>query len=185
MALRVLDTDHLSLFQRGHPAILPRIQELPATRIAIGIVSVEEMLQGRLAQVRRASTGKERVRAYAWLEKTMAFFRGFRVLPFDTREIPTSFFLVKRVRLFRLLNTVVCPWFPWSVPGFPSDRARRPVCLDRPACANRYPWSVPCFPLVSPGLTPAQAPRSQIANAFLTPRRQARQGLILHCADDR
>jgi len=119
MALRVLDTDHLSLFQRGHPAILPRIQELPATRIAIGIVSVEEMLQGRLAQVRRASTGKERVRAYAWLEKTMAFFRGFRVLPFDTREIPTSFFLVKRVRLFRLLNTVVCPWFPWSVPGFP------------------------------------------------------------------
>jgi tRNA(fMet)-specific endonuclease VapC len=83
MALRVFDTDHLSLFQRGYPTLLPRIQAAPAMQIAISVVSVEEMLQGRLAQVRRAATGEDRVRAYAWLDKTLTFFRGFRVLPFD------------------------------------------------------------------------------------------------------
>ena len=49
MAPRVFDTDHLSLFQRGYPTLLPRIQAVPVTQIAITVVSVEEMLQGRLA----------------------------------------------------------------------------------------------------------------------------------------
>ena len=85
MALRVFDTDHLSLLQRGYPTLLPRIQEVPTTQIAISIVSIEEMLQGRLAQVRRATTGEDRVRAYTWLCKTLTFFRAFRVLPFDAQ----------------------------------------------------------------------------------------------------
>ncbi len=85
MALRVLDTDHLSLFQRGSLALLPRVQAAPAMQIAITVVSVEEMLQGRLAQVRRATTGDGRVRAYAWLDKTLTFFRAFQVLPFDAQ----------------------------------------------------------------------------------------------------
>ncbi len=85
MALWVFDTDHLSLFQRGYPTLLPRIQAIPATQIAISIVSVEEMLQGRLAQVRRAATGADQVRAYTWLDKTLTFFRAFRVLPFDAQ----------------------------------------------------------------------------------------------------
>lgn len=83
MTLLVLDTDHLSLFQRGNTAILPRIRAIPPAQIAISIVSVEEMLQGRLAQVRRAGIGEDRIRAYAWLEKTLTFVRAFRVLPFD------------------------------------------------------------------------------------------------------
>jgi tRNA(fMet)-specific endonuclease VapC len=85
MALRVFDTDHLSLFQRGYPNLLPRLQAVPAPQIAISVVSVEEMLQGRLAQVRRAATGEDRIRAYAWLDKTLTFFRDFRVLPFDAQ----------------------------------------------------------------------------------------------------
>jgi tRNA(fMet)-specific endonuclease VapC len=85
VALWVLDTDHLSLFQRGSRALLPRVQAAPATQIAIGVISVEEMLQGRLVQVRRASTGDDRVRAYAWLDQTLTFFRAFRVLPFDAQ----------------------------------------------------------------------------------------------------
>ena len=64
MVLRVFETDHLSLFQRDQPTFVPRIEAIPATRIAIRIVSVEEMLQGRLAQVRRAATGEDQVRAW-------------------------------------------------------------------------------------------------------------------------
>lgn len=77
MTLLVLDTDHLSLFQRGNTAILPRIRAIPPAQIAISIVSVEEMLPGRLAQVRRAGIGEDRIRAYAWLEKTLTFVRAF------------------------------------------------------------------------------------------------------------
>ena len=82
MALLVLDTDHLSLFQRGYDLLLPRIRAVPASRIAITIVSVEEMLQGRLAQIRRASQGQDRINAYTWLEKTLIFFQAFRILSF-------------------------------------------------------------------------------------------------------
>lgn len=63
MALRVLDTDHLSLLQRGHPSLLPRIQAATAAEIAISIISIEEMLQGRLAQVRRAGTSEDDAQA--------------------------------------------------------------------------------------------------------------------------
>jgi tRNA(fMet)-specific endonuclease VapC len=81
--LFALDTDHLSLFQRGHGPLLPRIRAVPASRMAITIISVEEMLQGRLAQVRRASQGEERINAYTWLEKTVVFFQAFQILSFD------------------------------------------------------------------------------------------------------
>lgn len=83
MTLFVLDTDHLSLFQRGYSPLLPRISTVPADRIATTIVSVEEMLQGRLSQVRRASQGKDRINAYTWLQKTLMFFQAFQILPFD------------------------------------------------------------------------------------------------------
>lgn len=43
MTLFVLDTDHLSLFQRGYGPLLPRIRAVPASRMAITIISIEEM----------------------------------------------------------------------------------------------------------------------------------------------
>ena len=83
MTLFVLDTDHLSLFQRGYGPLLPRIRGTPASQIAITIVSVEEMLQGRLAQIHRAGQGEDRINTYAWLEKTVMFLRTFQILSFD------------------------------------------------------------------------------------------------------
>ncbi len=100
MTLLVLDTDYLSLFQRGNTAILPRIRAIPPAQMAISIVSVEEMLQGRLAQVRRAGIGEDRIRAYAWLEKTLTFVRAFRVLPFDDQaERRYVDFAARRLRI--------------------------------------------------------------------------------------
>lgn len=57
MPIFVLDTDHLSLFQRNHPRVCERvIQVLESTpeAIATTIVSVEEQLAGRLAQIKKA-----------------------------------------------------------------------------------------------------------------------------------
>lgn len=53
----VLDTDHLSLNLRGHPKIRERLAIVPADEIAITIITAEEQLRGRLAQVGKAASG--------------------------------------------------------------------------------------------------------------------------------
>ncbi len=46
MSLFVLDTDILTLFERGHATVAARIAEHPPGEIAISIVTVEEQLSG-------------------------------------------------------------------------------------------------------------------------------------------
>ena len=65
MSLYVLDTDSLTLFQHGHPAVssrcLAQSQELATT-----VISVEEQLSGWFASIRRArrrTTWPSRIRA--------------------------------------------------------------------------------------------------------------------------
>jgi tRNA(fMet)-specific endonuclease VapC len=57
MPLFVLDTDVLSLYFRGDRRLALRLRAMPTTPPTTTIVTVQEMLQGRLAQVRRARTG--------------------------------------------------------------------------------------------------------------------------------
>jgi tRNA(fMet)-specific endonuclease VapC len=42
MTLWILDTDHVSLFQTGHPLVARKIQSIDPTAIAVTIVTVEE-----------------------------------------------------------------------------------------------------------------------------------------------
>ncbi len=53
MSLFVLDTDHLSLYQRGVEPLTSKLLEVEYSpdELAITIISVEEQLRGRLAQV--------------------------------------------------------------------------------------------------------------------------------------
>ncbi|MDZ7289129.1 MAG: type II toxin-antitoxin system VapC family toxin [candidate division KSB1 bacterium] len=85
MTLYVLDSDHLSLHQRGHEPLRKRLLTIPPDQIAITIISAEELLRGRLAQVRRATKPESRVEAYHWLSKTIDFLCGFTILKFDTQ----------------------------------------------------------------------------------------------------
>lgn len=83
MAPYILDSDHLSLHQRGHEPLRKRILTLSPDQLAVTIISAEELLRGRLAQVRRADKPVERVQAHLWLSKTLDFLCGFTVLKFD------------------------------------------------------------------------------------------------------
>jgi tRNA(fMet)-specific endonuclease VapC len=80
----VLDTDHLSLLQRGHPALKSHIERTPPDEIAITIITVEEQMRGRLAQIKKAATGPVRIQAYRWLRETIDFFKDLTILDFDT-----------------------------------------------------------------------------------------------------
>jgi tRNA(fMet)-specific endonuclease VapC len=51
--------------------------------VAVSVVTVEEMLRGRLAILARRSGGEARVHAYTKLLETVLFFITIPVVPFD------------------------------------------------------------------------------------------------------
>jgi tRNA(fMet)-specific endonuclease VapC len=81
--LYILDTDHLSLLQRNHPAVISRFAALPPEVIAATVVSAMEQIRGRLAQIHRATTAPEVVQAFARFQEALTFYRTVPVLPYD------------------------------------------------------------------------------------------------------
>ncbi len=79
----LLDTDHVSLHERGHAQLRSRLASVPPGAIALSVVTVEEMIRGRLAILARRSEGEARVRAYAKFMETVLFFASIPVVPFD------------------------------------------------------------------------------------------------------
>jgi tRNA(fMet)-specific endonuclease VapC len=77
-----LDTDHVSLHERGHLPLRARLASFPPEEVAVSIVTVEEMLRGRLAILARRSEGEARVHAYTKLLETVRFFSTIPVVPF-------------------------------------------------------------------------------------------------------
>ncbi len=80
----LLDTDHVSLNERGHPLVRQRLASVPPSSFAISVITVEEMVRGRLAIVARRSKGEARVHAYRKFLETVQFCATISVLPFDT-----------------------------------------------------------------------------------------------------
>lgn len=98
--LYLLDSDHLSLYQRGDEALRSRLSEADADQLCISIISIEELLRGRLAQIRRAKQSHERMYAYYWLSKTFEFLKDFTVLPYDAHaEAHFQSFLKRKIRI--------------------------------------------------------------------------------------
>lgn len=83
MTLWILDTDHLSLLQRGDPLVEQRISTIDPDDIAITIISVEEQLYGRLNQIRRAKSLESLSSAYGFLRDTLDSFSNANILDFD------------------------------------------------------------------------------------------------------
>ncbi|MBI3363028.1 MAG: type II toxin-antitoxin system VapC family toxin [Chloroflexi bacterium] len=79
----ILDTDHATLYQQGHPALGNHLANLPQSQIATTVVTYEEQIEGRLSLVRRARTREQRVQAHYWLQRTLGFFCRIPVLPLD------------------------------------------------------------------------------------------------------
>jgi tRNA(fMet)-specific endonuclease VapC len=82
-ALYILDTDHLTLLQRNHPAVIARVTALPPEDIAATVVSAVEQVRGRLAQIHRAKTASEVVRAFARFQEALTFYRTVPLLSYD------------------------------------------------------------------------------------------------------
>lgn len=84
MSLRyILDTDHVSLLQRGNVAIAARLDALAATAVAITMITADEQLQGRLTIIRRARSQVDIVRGYERLYETLRFYNSVALVLYD------------------------------------------------------------------------------------------------------
>ena len=82
----ILDTDHVSLFQRNHPVVVARVSEIAPDKLAIAIVTLEEQMRGRLNKVRRAKSDDEIVRAYKSLHSMFLYFQSIIIIDFDEKS---------------------------------------------------------------------------------------------------
>jgi len=79
-----LDTDTVSLIQRGREALRRRLLTIPPEQIAVTVITLFEQLRGRLADVNRAREGSSQLlQAYRRLQETVAYYCSLMVLPFD------------------------------------------------------------------------------------------------------
>lgn len=83
MTIWVLDTDHISLLQRGHPVVISRIAAVNPAEIAVTIVTIVEQMYGRLDVIKRAKSKQELVTAYALLKETFSRLYQGNILDFS------------------------------------------------------------------------------------------------------
>ena len=83
MSLWIIDTDHISLLQRGHPVVTQRINQVNTDEIAVTIITAEEQLRGRLDFIRKDSAIDELVSAYARLRDTLKDYKSINLLDFN------------------------------------------------------------------------------------------------------
>jgi len=94
----LLDTEHLTHFEHGHPALGVRLMNVPRDSVGVSIVTVEESIRGRLAQLSRASDGVSRIRRYAMLGETIRFFATIPVISYDA-EADRHFEAMRTIRI--------------------------------------------------------------------------------------
>ncbi|MDQ2686503.1 MAG: type II toxin-antitoxin system VapC family toxin [Armatimonadota bacterium] len=77
-----LDTDHVSVFQRGGPGAVTleaRLRWLALDDYGTAIVTYEEQCRGWTAKINRARTAAERLEAYALLKTSLRYFCNIAV----------------------------------------------------------------------------------------------------------
>jgi tRNA(fMet)-specific endonuclease VapC len=97
----LLDTDHLTLLERGGADSLPlqmRLDPISTEQIATTIITYEEQMRGWLARVAQASTLTRLLAAYSRLQTHVETFRGIPTLPFDEKA-GTEFTRLQQARI--------------------------------------------------------------------------------------
>jgi tRNA(fMet)-specific endonuclease VapC len=96
----VLDTDHLTELQydaRSSAALrlLDRLQASTDQDLATTIITFEEQVRGRLAEIQVRTSGVDQIPPYRQLGRLLDFYTRWTVLPFD-REAAERFDELRR-----------------------------------------------------------------------------------------
>jgi tRNA(fMet)-specific endonuclease VapC len=81
----VLDNDIFSLFLNGDPGVMAKLLSLPRGEVALPIIVVEEVMRGRLNQIRKAQVHRDErlTRAYDYLSRTVIAIQQYRILAYN------------------------------------------------------------------------------------------------------
>lgn len=82
----ILDTDHLSVLDRGGVTAQPLLQRLATvdtTQVAASIISYEEQMRGWLSYAAKAETVEKQVEAYKQLKRQLTNYCTIPILEFD------------------------------------------------------------------------------------------------------
>jgi tRNA(fMet)-specific endonuclease VapC len=82
----LLDTDHVSLDQRGHPLVRARVQAAGPTLVAVSVITFEEQMRGWLAAIRATKTSEARTTAYQRLRMAVDYFASFTILDYTVQS---------------------------------------------------------------------------------------------------
>jgi tRNA(fMet)-specific endonuclease VapC len=84
--MHFLDTDHLSVIERGGiiaQRLVSRLEMLSQKDIAVTIVTYEEQTRGWLGYIAKANSLEDQIIAYRKLEKHIATFSRLQIIGFD------------------------------------------------------------------------------------------------------
>lgn len=82
----ILDTDHLTEFQRGNSAAAIQLNERlknSGEEYCTTIISVEEIMRGWMAAIRRSSHPTRQINSYRQLRQLFRFFATWQVLDWN------------------------------------------------------------------------------------------------------
>jgi tRNA(fMet)-specific endonuclease VapC len=87
MALYVLDTDILSLYQRGQAVVCDRVDRHNLEELAVTIISVEEQLSAWYTVRRRRKGRKEIAHIYEQFTQSVRLLARMQILSFTEEAI--------------------------------------------------------------------------------------------------
>jgi tRNA(fMet)-specific endonuclease VapC len=82
----ILDTDHLSVIDRGGAnakSLLQRLASIDPTQVATSIISYEEQMRGWLSYAAKAQTIEKQVEAYKELKRQLTNYCTIPIIDFD------------------------------------------------------------------------------------------------------
>ncbi len=82
MSLYLLDTDILSDYQRGNPAVVSNVARHTADELAISVITVEEQVGGWYTALRKEKGEENLAQVYLRMAQTIESLASWTVLPY-------------------------------------------------------------------------------------------------------
>jgi tRNA(fMet)-specific endonuclease VapC len=96
VSLFLLDTDHLTLYQMGHPQVLTNLARHLTDQLAISVITVEEQLAGWQRALNQARDDARCEQIYARMALAVESRANWRVLPFTLAAMSRHADLVRQ-----------------------------------------------------------------------------------------
>ena len=96
--LYILETDHISLFQRGHSMVRERLTTVAVDERATTVISVSEQFLGWWNEIARAKDEAAAARSFQYLLETVRFYQSLPVLSYDGAAV-IEFERLRRARV--------------------------------------------------------------------------------------